>query len=456
MIRRRRDDIDGGWAWVVLIAVYAGIFIISTSTFMGGIIYLALLDRFRDDEAKTALVVGLNTGLLSLFGPVASVVITTFSCRTSIMIAGILTTSAYLSSAYVRSIGLLIVTYGVIGGIGNAFAGSSFPVVLGYYFEKRRNLMISLAFAFIGTGMFAASPLASFILDAYGMSGALHILGALNAHLCVVGMICHPSRIEKDLKVQTRKRRQELREKNWITALKKYINLDLLTNVKFMMFLCSTSTWNLTLSVCFLHLPNYLHLQGASEGNINSVMELFSIANTAGRILGASIVDKSGLDAMTIHLGTMGVGGLVAILFPTYGSLTGAEKAFAILVGLYTGSPNAIMTPILISLVGVDHLSQAFGLASFFCGIGFCLGPPFAGLLLKHTQSYTWSFTLAGTAMLIGSLLGMFSSCTGSGSKETSSLPKIGDESVDHDHNNWTDLDLSSSKVREEVCISLK
>ncbi|KAL3848133.1 hypothetical protein ACJMK2_019010 [Sinanodonta woodiana] len=451
MIWRHKDDIDGGWAWLVLIAVYGGIFVISTSTFMGGIMYLALQDRFQDDEAKVALVGGLNTGLLSLFGPLASVVISTFSCRTSLMISGILTTSAYLSSAYVRSIGVLIVTYGIVGGIGNAFACSSFPVVLGCYFEKRRNLMISLSVAFVGVGMFAASPLASFILDVYGMSGALLILGALNAHLCVVGMICHPSRLERDLKVQTLKRRQGSAKVKWITALKRHINLDLLRNTKFMIFLCSSSTWNLTLSVCFLHLPNYLYLHGASEGNINSVMELFSIANTAGRILGASIVDKSGLDAMTIHLGTMGVGGLVAVLFPIYASLTGAEKAFAVLVGLYTGCPNAIMTPILISLVGVDRLSQAFGLASFFCGIGYSLGPPIAGLLLQHTKSYTWSFTLAGTAMLMGSLLGMVSSWTGSGSKEISRLPNTEDESTDEGHNNVAHIDPSPINVTYEA-----
>ena len=61
-------DIDGGRAWLVLSAVYLGIVIISTSIYMSGVLYVALLEHFQADEARTSLVGALNSGLLCLLG----------------------------------------------------------------------------------------------------------------------------------------------------------------------------------------------------------------------------------------------------------------------------------------------------------------------------------------------------------------------------------------------------
>ena len=67
-MKKEDPGIDGGWAWLVLIVVYLGIIIISTSLYMTGVLYVALLDQFGEDEAKTSLVGALNSGLLCLLG----------------------------------------------------------------------------------------------------------------------------------------------------------------------------------------------------------------------------------------------------------------------------------------------------------------------------------------------------------------------------------------------------
>ena len=65
---KKDPNIDGGWAWFVLIAVYLGIVILSTTMFMGGVLYVAMLAQFDANEAKTSLVGALNGGLLCLLG----------------------------------------------------------------------------------------------------------------------------------------------------------------------------------------------------------------------------------------------------------------------------------------------------------------------------------------------------------------------------------------------------
>lgn len=67
-MKKSAPDIDSGWAWLVLGVVYLGIIIISTSLYMSGVLYVALLEHFNAGEAKTSLVGAVNTGLLCLLG----------------------------------------------------------------------------------------------------------------------------------------------------------------------------------------------------------------------------------------------------------------------------------------------------------------------------------------------------------------------------------------------------
>ena len=52
---------------------------------------------------------------------------------------------------------------------------------------------------------------------------------------------------------------------------------------------------------------------------------------------------------------------------------------FAALVGLYTGGPFSLMTPITLQLVRLEDLPAAHGLEYFFSGLGLVPGPFVAG-----------------------------------------------------------------------------
>ena len=64
------------------------------------------------------------------------------------------------------------------------------------------------------------------------------------------------------------------------------INLHLLTNVPFVLFILSTLSWNFTLSVCIMHLPNYMKVKGATDMAVSAIMTCFSASNLLGRFLG--------------------------------------------------------------------------------------------------------------------------------------------------------------------------
>ena len=65
---REHSDIDRGWAWLVLVGVSCGVVIYCSTMYMGGIIYVALLETFREGYTKTSLVGSVNIGLMCFSG----------------------------------------------------------------------------------------------------------------------------------------------------------------------------------------------------------------------------------------------------------------------------------------------------------------------------------------------------------------------------------------------------
>ena len=60
---------------------------------------------------------------------------------------------------------------------------------------------------------------------------------------------------------------------------------------------------------------------------------------------------------------------------------------------------------VLVDHLGLDNLTSAFGLLTFFRGITSIVGPPLAGFVFDATQSYDISFFMAGGSLIVASLI---------------------------------------------------
>ena len=73
----------------------------------------------------------------------------------------------------------------------------------------------------------------------------------------------------------------------WISRLVNGLcNIHLFQNPSFMLFLLSTMTWNFTLSMCAMHLPNYMVIKGSSDFEVAAIMTCLSFSNFLGRFIG--------------------------------------------------------------------------------------------------------------------------------------------------------------------------
>lgn len=74
---------------------------------------------------------------------------------------------------------------------------------------------------------------------------------------------------------------------------------------------------------------------------------------------------------------------------------------FAVVFGFTIGAYVGLTSVILVDLIGLDKLTNAFGLLLLFQGIASLIGPPIAGSLYDMTQSYLPGFFMAGVTIAI-------------------------------------------------------
>lgn len=243
--------------------------------------------------------------------------------------------------------------------------------VLGFNFDKFRDQALASAFLMVGVGMFVSTPLALYTVSNYGLTTTLVLCGCIHAQICVLGAICRPSVIEKEAKIE----RKETLSGSSTSKTKTFVDFSLLKNKSFLMFMISTSVWNFALNAGIVHLPNFVVTLGGNETYIGFLSMSFSVANLFGRLMGSLSVSKLRKWCLHIHVLVLGVSGILTSLVVFYYRVYGGVLLFALQLGVFTGWPNSLMTPLSVGFVGVNKMSEAYGLSYLFCGFGVSTGP---------------------------------------------------------------------------------
>ncbi|RNA04810.1 monocarboxylate transporter 12-like [Brachionus plicatilis] len=108
---------DGGYGWIVLVASFFISFIIDGCMYSFGIVLPFIKDNFQETQEKINLLSSLNTGFLFCSGPIVAGLTNQLGIRPVVMGGAIVTALCYVGSAYSPSIYLVMVLYGVIGGL---------------------------------------------------------------------------------------------------------------------------------------------------------------------------------------------------------------------------------------------------------------------------------------------------------------------------------------------------
>ncbi|XP_012544946.1 monocarboxylate transporter 14 [Bombyx mori] len=191
----RRDAVtarkipDGGWGWVVVASAFLVSACADGLAFSFGLLHERLTSYFNTTQSKTSLIGSLFIATPLLAGPVMSALVDRYGCRVMTIIAGLLSTVGFLLAAVSNSIGMLCLTYGFISGLAMGIMYVTAVVSVAFWFDKRRNLAVSLASCGVGFGTLLYSPMTSYFLELYDWRSTIILLAGTLLNMCVCGAL---------------------------------------------------------------------------------------------------------------------------------------------------------------------------------------------------------------------------------------------------------------------------
>ncbi|XP_071116472.1 monocarboxylate transporter 12-like isoform X1 [Haliotis cracherodii] len=394
---------DKGWSWVVLGSCFVAFLLSGWFAYTVGIIHVALLDVYHDDNAKTSWVGALHSSMMCLTGPVASLVINRYNCRICTIIGGILILVGFTSSAFVHSIDVLLITYGVIAGAGTGFSYCAAVVSLGYNFKKYLGITAGVSMTGAALGLFSGGPVIRLFVDNYGLSGTFLLMGGVGANMCACGMLFRPTKLERILKKKRLKNENQTLRESARDAWQRYVLI--FQNKAFALYCVSIFSWNLAQSAIYLHLPFYAQSKGTSPESAAALFTGMGGFSLVARVLTGLVVTKQEVDGLILHMGCLGMATVATFLFPLYSATYLGQMIYSSILGFYLASPMVLLSPLTVELVGVDNLAAAIGVGTFVLGSGYLVGPPIAGFIIDIGASYDVSFMVSGCFFLVSSLV---------------------------------------------------
>lgn len=179
------------------------------------------------------------------------------------------------------------------------------------------------------------------------------------------------------------------------TIISRMFDFSLLTSPTFIVLGVAGFMSLMALFIPFMFLPGYAAQQGITKGSIATLVSTIGITNTIGRILCGWISDHPKVDALYVNNFSLMLGGGATMLLPMI-SDESLLLAYSVAFGLSVAAFASLRSILLVELLGLEKLTNAFGLLLLFQGIAGIFGSPVAGAFVDLTKTYDISFYVFG------------------------------------------------------------
>uniref|UniRef100_A0A9J2PBH8 Major facilitator superfamily (MFS) profile domain-containing protein n=1 Tax=Ascaris lumbricoides TaxID=6252 RepID=A0A9J2PBH8_ASCLU len=182
------------------------------------------------------------------------------------------------------------------------------------------------------------------------------------------------------------------------------VDVELIKEPVMMVMCISNVLAMLGFYVPFMFIIDMAAEKGIATADASLLLSAIGITNTLGRVFSGWVADRQWVSALTIHNMSLIICGFVTCfcpLLPYYNPLL----AYAILFGFVISAYICLTSIVLTDLLGLDRLTNSFGMVIVSRGIASLLGTPIAGAVYDMTSSYNASFYFAGILMALAGIV---------------------------------------------------
>ncbi|OQV26164.1 putative Monocarboxylate transporter 12 [Hypsibius exemplaris] len=389
---------DGGWAWIVLLAAC---FMSAASDGLrnsSGIFYSEFIETMNLSQPQAASVVAILNAMFMLPGPIAALLAQKIGTRWTINLGAVLTGVGLFSSAFVRTYWALLVTFGGLTGLGLCLVFIPAMGGLPVWFTKYRQLAPAVCMTVGALGIFTMAPLIQLLVDVYSWRGAAIVLSAICLNACLVcGTVFFPVKQTGPGRPAPDRRA----ENKWLFASPAY--LLHLTGGLFM--------FGMPLFLIFIvrHMTShrgYTHQEGAM------LVSICGISSLLGRMLFVlfNFVPRLATKSMRFFLFNLASlfaalsCGLVPIFWNFY-----TVAGICAVMGFMQGVKIATLLNVTMDITTPARFQTGYGYFSLIGGLTVLAIPPLAGYLAEVYRCYDPVFYLSAAALGLSFVAGCLS-----------------------------------------------
>lgn len=186
-------------------------------------------------------------------------------------------------------------------------------------------------------------------------------------------------------------------------ALSTMMDMTLLKNPVFL-FICISNFLGMAgLYIPFVYIVDAAVAKGIQTSTASYLISIIGITNTVGRIVCGYVADFPQVNSLLLNnicllISTIAVGSVP--FCSTYESFVIMSISFGLAISGYI----SLTSIILVDLLGLDKLTNAFGLLILFRGAAAIIGSPLAGMLYVYSKSYNLPFFMGALFFLLSTI----------------------------------------------------
>jgi OFA family oxalate/formate antiporter-like MFS transporter len=312
------------------------------------------------------------------------------------LLGGVLFGLGLLASGLAKTPAAMIITFGVMGGLGIGLGYSATtPCAIKWFHSSKKGMISGIVVAGVGLAPVYIAPLTAYFIKLYGIQQTFFILGCI-ALVAIIGFSLILKNPPSDFVPA-----QGSEAKVSIPANKGIPWTDAIKTREFA-FLWLTFLLSATAGLMLIaHMASIADTQAGWKAGFMLVVVL-SIFNALGRVLIGFLSDIIGRKPSMILVFL--IQAVNMFLFSHYQSVPTLILGAAI-AGLAYGSLFSLMPSITADFFGIKNLGVNYGLVFSGWGIAAVIGPILGGFAVMKTGTYTTSYVAAGILLLVGTVL---------------------------------------------------
>jgi predicted MFS family arabinose efflux permease len=360
------------------------------------VFYLPLIAEFGGSRAEVATIQAAVLLLGGAAGPLVGYAFDRLGARRLIQCGAALAAAGFIAASRAQSLPAVVVSYGVVGGLGLAALGSQINMLIAaLWYPTARGRAIAIADLGTGFGAFCFIPLGQALVGSWGWRPTLwlwagFLLGGvvpLNALQRVPDAARGPSRSGERTDDWTLARALRAPAFWWLAAMR-------------FSSACAFPLIN-------THLVAYSVGQGIGAEGAATALGSVSLVSLAGRLTTGWLADRLGRAPALSVMYTSAVAGIgcLALLDATGSAYWLA--GFVILYGMSQGSSGIVASARAADVFAGAAFGTIYGALSLAIGPGEALGAWVGGVIYDRTGSYLPAFGFV-TAALAAALVAVW------------------------------------------------